>query len=138
MTRINCVPVECLTKSHLMAEYKESTRPFNKVTKRLDKNTMVKVKIPEKYCLGKGHETFFFDKLMWLLDRRQDIFDELIKRGFNLNVKQFMEIQTDLHDKFFKTKYGGYWEPSPEDMYLNMSRLVKRSNIVEVTEELSC
>ena len=67
MTRINIVPVATLTNSHLLAEYKEITRPFNKVLARIEKhglnNALKGVNIPDRYVLGTGHESFFFDKL---------------------------------------------------------------------------
>lgn len=138
MTRINVVPVECLTDKHLLAEYKEITRPFNKVIKRIEKGTMSKVTIPNNYCLGKGHETFFFNKLRWLHDRYLDIYKELkYSRGFNINDTVFTNIYNDLENKLSDTGYWNNYEPTPEDMYLNMARLAKRSNLNNVLEELN-
>ena len=91
MIRINVVPVETLTDKHLLAEYKEITRPFNKVIKRIENGTINDVVIPPKYCLGKSHETFFFDKLGWLYQRYNDLHTELDSRGVNLNIDSFID-----------------------------------------------
>lgn len=57
MTRINLIPVECLSDKHLIAEYKEITRPFGKVKARLEKEKSFD-DIPKSFTLNKGHETF--------------------------------------------------------------------------------
>lgn len=137
MTRINCVPVACLTDKHLLAEYKEITRPFNKVIKRLEAGTMDQVHIPERYCLGKGHETFFFDKLKWLFIRYGYLHNELLARGFNINTAQFDKITSKFYFSLGTHACFGGWQPTPEDMYLNMARLAKRSNLKTVNEELN-
>ena len=136
MTRINVVPVECLSSTHCLAEFKEITRPFNKVLVRIKKGTMGDVIIPDNYCLGTGHETFFFDKLMWLHTRYLQLFEELLIRGFNLNEDQFMDISSDFEFKLGDTPYWNWYKPTPEDMYLNMARLVKRSKMDNVLTEM--
>ena len=136
MTRINVVPVETLTDKHLLAEYKEITRPFNKVIKRLENGTYHSVVIPTKYCLGKGHETFFFDKLGWLYGRYISLYRELISRNVNVNHEKQEEIRSVFYGTLHATKAWGQYTPTPEDMYLNMARLAKRSNIDEVLNEL--
>lgn len=136
MTRINCVPVECLTNTHLLAEYKEITRPFNKVIKRIEAGTMGDVVIPEKYCLGKGHETFFFNKLNWLWWRYYELFSELMRRGVNVDGAKFNELHELFIVELGNGDSWGNWHPTPEDMYLNMARLAKRSKLDNVLEEL--
>ena len=144
MTRINCISVTELTDKHLLAEYKEITRPFNKVISRIGKHGVTKalddVVIPKSYVLGKGHESFFFNKLRWLLIRYQGLQFELIYRGFNVNKIQCKEIQQDFLEVLSKTPYFNDWKPTPEDKYLNMARLVKRSDVelalTEMKEEL--
>jgi len=137
MTRINVVPVETLTDKHLLAEYKEITRPFNKVIKRLEAGTYKDVVIPAKYCLGKGHETFFFDKLRWLWFRYVNLYGELVNRRFNIDHDKFDRIKEDMFINTMDTKAWGDYTPTPEDMYLNMARLAKRSNISLVLDELN-
>ena len=137
MTRINVVPVETLSNEHLLAEYKEITRPFNKVIKRIEAGTYKNVVIPAKYCLGKGHETFFFDKLRWLWFRYVNLYGELVNRGFNIDHDKFNEIAISFRDFLKQHSSFGDYTPTPDDMYLNMSRLVRRSKNQDVIEELN-
>ena len=140
MTRINCIPVEALNDKHLLAEYKEITRPFNKMIKRIEKygveDALNNCVIPANYTLNTGHESFFFNKLRWLYYRYDAINRELVKRDFNVDEIKFGRICTIFVTKLWDTPYWNYWEPSHEDMYLNMARLVKRSNLDSVKEEL--
>lgn len=127
-----------LTDKHLLAEYKEITRPFGKVRKRMADNTMGKVKIPETYVLGAGHETFFFNKLRYLWRRYDALFGELIRRGVNLDRAKFYQIHRDLCSLDLKrSPYWNDWEPSQDDIYLNFARLCKRSKISSVLNELA-
>lgn len=137
MTRINLVEPKQLTDKHLLAEYKEITRPFNKVSNRLAKGTMDDVKVPSSYCLGTGHETFFFDKLMWLFDRYCCLYEELCKRNFTINHNLFSEVSRSFRENLSNTPYWKWYTPAPEEIYLNFSRLAKRSKIQEVLKELS-
>lgn len=136
MTRINIVPVHTLTDKHLLAEYKEITRPFNKVIKRLEQGTMHEVKIPAHYCLGEGHETFFFNKLYYLYVRYIELYKELVSRGVNVDPFKFSKIVDSFLTQLQGTVYWNDWTPTPEDMYLNMARLCKRSNMDNVIEEM--
>lgn len=137
MTRINCVPVECLTDEHLLAEYKEITRPMNKALIRLENGTFHQVEIPMTYRLGKGHETFFFDKMFWLFKRWREIMNALVRRQYNIDENKFWGIWTTLEDALIGTETWNDWQPTPEDMYLNMARLAKRSKLQTVKEELA-
>lgn len=136
MTRINVVPVEVLSNAHLMAEYKEITRPFNKVANRIAKGQIPSdVKISPIYLLNAGHETFFFDKLQYLHMRYLELFDELTLRGYNLNEDNFMVCES-MMTGFSGTAWYGNYTPTHEAMYLNMARLAKRSNMVDTLDEL--
>jgi deoxyribonuclease (pyrimidine dimer) len=140
MTRINCVPVETLSDKHLLAEYKEITRPFKKVVNRIRKHgvdhALDDCKIGDVYILNSGHEKFFFNKLQWLYYRYRSIASELVCRGFNIDEDKFESICVDITEKLQYSKYWRGWHPTPEDMYLNMTRLVKRSSEPRVIEEL--
>jgi deoxyribonuclease (pyrimidine dimer) len=125
MTRINCVPVETLTDKHLLAEYKECTRPFNKVLKRIESGNLDYDK-PDKYVLGTGHEVYFYDKLYWLLQRRSGLFNELAARGFIVDYDKYSSLQELFVGKLQHTQFWNDWTPTPEDMYVNMARLVHR------------
>lgn len=136
MTRINVVKVDQLTDKHCLAEFKEITRPFNKVIKRIENGTMGDVVIPNDYCLGKGHETFFFNKLSWLYERYCDLFLELLDRGFNMNSVQFEIICSNIKQKLGSTTYWDDFNPSTKDIYLNFARLCRRCDVESVHSEL--
>ena len=61
MTRINvAIPVEELTREHLISEHREIKRIPNMI-----KSGRAKIKnIPPKFKLGPGHVKFFYDKLL--------------------------------------------------------------------------
>lgn len=125
MTRINCLPVEVLSDKHLMAEYKEITRPFGKMRKRIESGKLDFVG-PEKYTMGDGHETFFFNKLKYLHLRYCELGLCLVRRGFNIDTDKFNLIVKDNYDTFSGTSFWNDWKPTPEDMYVNMARLAHR------------
>jgi deoxyribonuclease (pyrimidine dimer) len=71
MTRVNVIPVQELTKQHLVAEYREIMRVPGALKKSLQrKKPFCNSEIPENYVLGKGHVKFFYiyDKglMSWL------------------------------------------------------------------------
>ena len=141
MTRINIVEVSQLTNAHCLAEYKEITRPFNKVIKRIEKYgeayALKDVTISKMYILGTGQESFFFSKLFWLYERYYALHIELFGRGYNLDVDQFLQIRNDLYNNLSNTIYWKDYHPTPEEIYLNMARLCKRSNVESVLNELT-
>jgi hypothetical protein len=119
-----------------MAEYKELPRIFTAVRKLIEKGKTVEdVDIPEQYCLNTGHNKFFYNKLQWLSRRYFTIYHELIHRNYNLNHEQYEKIlgsACSLPDVWYNN-----WQPSPEDHYLNMARIVKRSKLRNVVDELT-
>ena len=81
MTRINVgiQPVE-LSNQHLIAEHREIKRIPNCIAK--GKYNMEC--IPDKFKLGIGHVKFFYNKLLYLKNRYISLYNECIKRGFNV------------------------------------------------------
>lgn len=133
MTRINVIAVEDLSNEHLMAEYRELPRIFTHVRK----HGIQKDRIPEQYTLGKGHVLFFTDKLDWLHARFCDISWELeCERGFDTNGKLYTKILDDMRLAigYHKRQLVEFF-PTPEDKYLNMARLVKRSKFDSAKQE---
>jgi hypothetical protein len=95
MTRINVgvLPSE-LSDKHLLAEHREIKRIPNKVSSgkyNLDG-------IPERFKLGTGHVKFFYDKLMYLKRRYESLYEECVRRGFDV------------------TYFGGAWSNVPEKL----------------------
>lgn len=81
MTRINVgvSPKELMNK-HLLAEHREIKRIPNLIQKgrfRLEN-------VPREFTLGKGHVAFFYNKLEFLKERYQEIHEECLRRGFNV------------------------------------------------------
>lgn len=81
MTRINVgIPARELTNKHLIAEHRELKRIPNAVAKgRFNRNS-----IPKEFTLGKGHVSFFYDKLGYLRERYIDLYTECKARGFSV------------------------------------------------------
>ena len=81
MTRINLgIPPRELTNKHLIAEHRELKRIPNAVAK--GKYNLKN--IPSEFTLGKGHVSFFYNKLGYLRERYVDLYNECITRGFNV------------------------------------------------------
>lgn len=95
MTRINVsIPPSELNTRHLLAEHREIKRIPNVVAK--GKYNLKN--IPKKFKLGKGHVAFFYDKLLYLKNRYEDIYKECMNRKFNV------------------TYYGNAWDNVPKSL----------------------
>lgn len=81
MTRINvAIPPKELTNKHLIAEHREIKRVPNLISK--GKYSMDN--IPDQFTLGKGHVKFFYNKLLYLKNRYEELYQECIRRNFNV------------------------------------------------------
>ena len=81
MTRINVgIPPAELVNQHLIAEHREIKRIPNCIAK--GKYNMEG--IPDKFKLGTGHVKFFYNKLLYLKNRYIKLYEECIRRGFNV------------------------------------------------------
>jgi len=83
MTRINVVPVEELHYSHLVAEYRELPRVFTLARNAQRDILGGRKKLPTEWTLGKGHVTFYFDKLKYCSDRYEQLTKEMQNRNYN-------------------------------------------------------
>ena len=54
--------------------------------------------IPDKFKLGTGHVKFFYNKLLYLKNRYISLYNECIKRGFNVQ------------------NYIGAWDNIPQEL----------------------
>lgn len=124
MTRINIISVKKISNKQLMAEYHESIRVFSYVLK----SKKIPEDIPSRYCLGKGHVKFFFNKIPYLLKRYKEINKELTNRGYRLNNETFTKNLEK--GKLALTKYPeiqvNNWIPSLEEMMVNQARVDER------------
>lgn len=113
MTRINvCYPVEKLTTKHLIAEHREIKRVPNVV-----KSGKAKIEnIPDQFCLGTGHIKFFYNKLGYLLKRYELIYQECIRRNFN--VEYYGNAWAGIPKSLM-----GDWQPSKHDCEIIVERI---------------
>ena len=95
MTRINAgISVNKLSDKHLIAEHREIKRIPNAISK--GKFNMKGQ--PDKFILGIGHVKFFYDKCGYLFSRYSSLYQECLKRGFNV------------------TYFGSAWDNVPKEM----------------------
>lgn len=126
MTRVNIIPVQELTDQHLFAEYREITRLFALVKQACDKypiNTVLKKVVPT-YRLSTGHVVFFYDKLDFIERRYFELKDEVLKRGFNITLKDDITEFRQIIDKRFYNDFT----PNKNDMAINIERLIEKIN----------
>ena len=96
MTRINAgIPVETLTDKHLIAEHREIKR------------------IPN--CISKGK----YNKCEYLLDRYTELYDECIRRGFN--VQNYIDAWSGVPAELM-----GNYTPTPECIAEVKERIAER------------
>lgn len=77
-------------------------------------------RIPNKFCLGTGHVTFFLNKAQFTLDRYKQIHEECIRRGFNV---------PDYSENWKQVIMKDYWksyEPTKEEQELLINRITER------------
>lgn len=113
MTRINVVPPDELCDKHLLAEYRELPRVFSLARPDAD--------IPPVYVLGKGHVTFFYNKLTFLAKRAQVIFGCCQARGFNVKFDPQSLWTVCPYAELYKD-----WTPTAEAIILNRARIEQR------------
>lgn len=123
MTRINVVPVETLSRQHLIAEYREITRLPGNLRSSLNRKgkPFSMSEIPSEYKLGTGHVKFFMDKMEFLEQRFVQLYTEMIRRGYNPSFTD-STIFRDCPAQFYNN-----YEPTPEAIRLNMERIKERS-----------
>lgn len=121
MTRINVVPVQELSRQHLIAEYREITRLPKNLNKSLNRDKPFNMdEIPKQYVLGKGHVKFFYNKMGYLKNRFEELVCEMIKRGYNPNY-------TDATIFDVGAKWMGNYVPTEHALDINRARIKERS-----------
>jgi len=84
MTRINAsIPPFELCDTHLLAEHREITRVPNTIRSG---RAIIK-DIPKKFTLGIGHVKFFYNKVGFIKNRYELLYNECIARGFDIESK---------------------------------------------------
>ena len=116
MTRINIgIKPSLLSQKHLLAEHREIKRIPNTI--RTGKARIEG--IPEHFTLGKGHVKFFYDKLLYLFNRYQEIHSECIKRGFS--VTDYSMAWSGVPQALMND-----YQPTADDISVIMGRLVEK------------
>ncbi len=129
MTRINVVPVEELTREHLVAEYRELPRVFAMAWKAHLRSANGGSKkawtkgFPMGYTLGKGHMIFFYNKLGFLSLRHEALVQEMLKRGYKPNFTR--NLKDNWCGPIPAWQFSDY-TPTPEALALNRERIAKR------------
>lgn len=117
MTRINVgIPPKELSQEHLIAEHREIKRIPNVIRQG---KANLDLPIPEKFCLGKGHVRFFYNKLGYLYERYLEIRDECYRREFK--VTDYSDAWKDLPAELMNS-----WEPNEEDIQLVKDRIAEK------------
>ena len=111
MVRVNLINPKALADQHLIAEYNEILMLFGYV-----KRYPIPLNIPSQYCLGKGHMTFFKDKLLYLQKRHETLKTEMRRRGFVTN----MTVSLDTFD----TPLIQDWKPIEKDKKIIRERIL--------------
>lgn len=113
MTRVNCgIPPAELNDKHLVAEHREIKRIPNQISKgRYDMKGQ-----PKEFTLGTGHVKFFYDKLLYLKNRYEQIYQECKNRGFN--VTYFGDAWNDVPKEFMND-----YKPTSRDQKLIRDRI---------------
>lgn len=125
MTRVNLIPVEELTDQHLLAEWRELKMVPASLRRSLNAKNPQNVidSIPTAYCLGRGHVTFFYDKLAFLTTRYRELRFELLSRGVKLNnLEEFTTFCSDIPFQFFHR----LWTPTKDEVKLSQARIKEK------------
>lgn len=132
MTRINVIDPALLSDKHLGAEYRELPRVFGEVRRLINnQERLSKLVIPKNYCLGKGHVTFFYDKLNYLSKRYLLLCQECRNRGRVVNYGDVSSLTKDIPATWF-----GDWSPRQEDLELNLKRINERGGLRDQKENV--
>ena len=122
VTRINLIPPQELNTKHLFAEIRELPRVFSYVL-----NHGIPKDMPDHYVLGIGHIKFFCNKLNWLVERYELLYNEWISRGFKLSYTP-----QELIDKYeellvLESQQGDIeYFPTEQEIQTNRDRILER------------
>jgi deoxyribonuclease (pyrimidine dimer) len=105
-----------LLDQHLLAEQVELLM----IPGMLKKNSwIIRNKIPANFTLGKGHMTFWYDKLLYLHKRHVEIKKEVARRGFKVT-----DAELDL--KNYPPELVNDWRPSYQDSNIIRERIIEK------------
>ena len=120
MTRINSdLDPKNLKRMHLVAELREITMIPAALRRSIEARTAEDIHngIPKDFTLNKGHVTFFYDKLKFLIKRFNKLADEMERRGYSPD-----RTRIEAFDGFDKEWYGD-WKSSDKDDEIVLERI---------------
>lgn len=120
MTRINSdIDPKKLKRAHLVAELREITMVPASLRRslRTREPTAIRKGIPAKFTLNKGHVTFFYDKLGFLIKRFNKLATEMERRGYVPDRSRVVAF-----DGFDKEWYGD-WKSNDKADSIVMERI---------------
>lgn len=121
MTRVNCgIPVENLTKPHLIAEHREIKRIPNSIHKANLKN------LPTKFKMGTGHVRFFYDKGLYTLKRYKELYNECKRREIDV---QDYSSSWNIYKEKYPHLFNDY-TPTDEDRRIVGERILERNGTI--------
>ncbi|BBD52260.1 putative pyrimidine dimer DNA glycosylase DenV [Enterobacter phage EspM4VN] len=124
MTRINVIPVESLCDQHLLAEYTELAPVVLNVVNGKRRNLKG---APKQYKLNEGHVLFFRDKLIYLIERYDQLVTELLSRGYTVNYPSLRnQVTSDNRQEL--AIYLNDYQPTQAAVQENVERIVERLN----------
>ena len=120
MTRINVVPVQELSRQHLLSEYRELPRVF--ALARNAQYSNFDRKQPIEYTLGTGHVLFFYNKLGYIQKRHKQLVDEMHSRGYTCNFDDVVALSDGIQSYMF-----GDYVPTEKALTINRERIALRT-----------
>ena len=122
MTRINTISVQELHTKHLVAEYRELPRIFGVAKKAEERGFLpATYKIPDNFTLGTGHVKFFSNKLLFLINRFNDLVAKCQARGINVQHTSVNYNNMPKNKLWFND-----WIPTEESKRLIRERIAER------------
>jgi deoxyribonuclease (pyrimidine dimer) len=123
MTRINVVPVQELSRQHLIAEYREITRLPGNLYDWINRKSKPPsfAEIPAEYKLGTGHVKFFYNKFKYLEKRFGALIEEMLCRGYNPNFTD-----SSIFRRVDSIYYNDY-SPTEQAIEINRQRIKERT-----------
>ena len=121
MTRINLIPPNQLMDQHLLAEWREIKMVPASLRRSLKTKSVKSIleSVPKEFTLGKGHVTFFFDKLEYLNKRYDTLVNELKNRGYALyHTGSFLDFCQNIPQVFFND-----YNPTNQSIFIIKKRI---------------
>jgi hypothetical protein len=127
MTRINLIEPSELCTKHLVAEFHELPRILSLSFKCCDEHCERLNMFPNSFCLGTGHQLFFYKKIKWLQNRYNKLYVELKNRNCNINEDKFNSIMSVFKmSQYAYPKLYNDWKPVEKDIAISKERIEQK------------